>query len=120
MGIETLQIPIQSSTVKPYIKQGDTIPKIVFTFDIGDPINITGSTIAMKLFSDNGNLEFSISVGSGITIINNKEFEIDEVSFANNTFPYGKLLGDIEITETDNKKTTYVDIEYTITKQYTT
>ena len=119
MGIETVRIPIQSSTVKPYIKQGDTIPKIVFTFDSGDDVNITGSAIAMKLFSNNRNEIFSITVGSGITIINNKEFEIDEVAKEDNDFPFGKLLGDLEITETNSKRTTYFNIEYTILEQFT-
>lgn len=119
MGIETVSIPIQSSTVKPYIKQGDTIPKIVFTFDAGDDVNITGSTIAMKLFASNGNEVFSVTNTSGITIIDNKEFEIDEVAKEDNNFPSGKLIGDVEITETDATKKTYFNIEYTIIKQYT-
>ena len=119
MGIATVEIPIQSDTVKPYIKQGDTINKIVFTFDGGDDVNITGSTIAMKLFAGNGNEVFSITNVNGITIINNKEFEIDEVAKEDNNFPIGKLIGDVEITELDATRKTYFNIEYTIIKQYT-
>jgi hypothetical protein len=119
MGIETIRIPLQSETVKPYIKQGDTIPKIVFTFDPGDPISLTGATIKMQLFQK-GRKVFDISVGSGITITTDKEFEIDEVTPANNTFPEGVLIGDIEITETSGVKTTYNDVEYTILKEHTT
>ena len=49
MSIPTLNIPIQSATVKPYIFQGDTIDEIVIESD--DFPDLTTSTIKMQLYS---------------------------------------------------------------------
>jgi hypothetical protein len=118
MSIQTLKIPIQSADVKPYIKQGDTIPKITLAFDAGIDLTAVGVSIKMQLYKGNQRV-FSIENGSGITIINALTFEIDEVAKENNTFPEGSLIGDLEVTDTDGKRFTYFNVEYTIIKEFT-
>ena len=118
MGIETLKIPIQSTESKPFIKSGDTIPKITFTFGVSDSVDLTTSTIKMQLYSGSEQV-FSIDETSGITIVGAKVFEIDEVLANDNNFPEGVLKGDLEITDTNGVRFTYFNVEYTILKQYT-
>ena len=116
MGIQTLNIPIGDT----YIKQGDTIPKITFTFDAGDPIDLTtvGTEIKMQILYRKEAF-IDLAVGSGITIVSDKVFEIYEIDKADNTYPCGKHLGDLEIT-INGDRFTYFDVEYTIIEQYTT
>ena len=117
MGIETLKIPIQSSTVKPYIKQGDTIGKITMTFtELG--LDLTTSTIKMQVY-DGSTKIIDISDGNGITVISSIILEIDELSAGNNNLPVGCFLGDLEITDATGDRKTYFNVEYTIIKQYT-
>lgn len=111
--IQTIKIPFGAN----YIKQGDTIPKILFTFDAGDDIDLTGATIKMQLYYDKKQV-FAIETGAGITIVSAKVFEIDEVAKEDNTFPSGVLIGDLEITK-GGDRLTYFNIEYSIIKQYT-
>lgn len=118
MSIETLKIPIQSSTVKPYIKQGDTIPKITFTFSDADDVDLTTSTIKMQIYNGSQRI-INITNDSGITVVSSKVFEIDEVSAENNDLPTGTHLGDLEITDSNGIRFTYMNVEYTIIKQYT-
>lgn len=117
-NIPTLKIPIQSATVKPWIKQGDTIPKITLAFDAGIDLTLPNVSIKMQLYSGNQRV-FSVENGNGITIVNDLTFEIDEVSATNNTLPVGSLIGDLEVTDTDGKRFTYFNVEYTIIKQFT-
>jgi len=117
MAVPILQIPIQSETVHPYIKQGDTIPKISLSIP---ELDLSGASIKMKLYSPDGVRKvLDISNGNGITIINSTNFEIDEITAANNTLPAGQLKGDLEITLQDETKKTFCDVEYTIIKDYT-
>ena len=114
MSVPVLSIPIQSDTVKPYIKQGDTIPKIA----IETPdLDLTGASIKMQLYDKNNNQVFNIENGSGITIIDATNFEIDQV--LNNDFPSGKLRGDLQIVLSDETTKTYFDVTYNVVKEYT-
>ena len=120
MDIQTLKIPIQSSNLKPYIKQGDTIPKILFTFDVSDNIDLTLANVSIKMqIYHNGNKVINVSNSNGITIVSAKVFEIDEVSASENNLPDGISKGDLEITDTNGIRFTYFNVEYTILKQYT-
>ena len=116
MSIEILKIPIQSTTVKPFIKQGDTIGKIIMTFtEIG--LDLTTSTIKMQIYS--GAIKIiDVTNGSGITVISSTVLEIDEVSAIDNTLPVGCFLGDFEITDSAGSRKTYFNVQYDIIKQY--
>lgn len=120
MSIQTLKIPIQTGSAKPYIKQGDTIDAITFTFGVTDAIDLTLANVVIKMQVYNqGNKIIDVSNGSGITIVGAKVFNIDEVAKENNNLPFGKFLGDLEITDTNGKRFTYFNIEYTIIEQFT-
>ena len=116
--IQTLKIPITTTANQTYIKEGDTIPKITFTFGASDVIDLTTSTIKMQVYNGSTRL-IDVSSGSGITILSEKVFKIDEISATNNNMPSGKFLGDLEIQDSNGKRFTYFNIEYTIIKQYT-
>ena len=112
--MKTINIPIGDYE----IKRGDTIKKIPFAFDVTAPIDLTGSTIRMDLYLGNTKVH-SITNGSGITIVNTKSFEIDQLDYVDNDLPAGTLKGDLEITDSDGNRLTYVDVVYTIVKDYT-
>ena len=117
MSVETLEIPIQSSTIQPFIKQGDTIGKITMTItELG--LDLTTCTIRMQIYNQN-TLIIDISEGAGITVISSTVLEIDEVPAAENTFPLGCSIGDFEITNALGERKTYFNVKYTIIKQYT-
>ena len=111
-NIVTLKIPLCG-----FIKQGDTIPKISFALSnySGD---LTTATIKMQIYKGNTKI-IDVSNGSGITVIDANNFEIDEVSASNNNLPVGTFIGDLEITEASGDKKTYFNVEYTIIKEYT-
>lgn len=115
-NIATLKIPISNTANPTYIKQGDTVPKIVFTFSDDDDIDLTTSTIKMQIYNGSKAI-IDITNDSGITVVSSKVFEIDEITA--NDFPYGKFLGDLEITDANDKRFTYMNVEYTILQQYT-
>ena len=118
MSLETLKIPAQSADYKPCIVQGDTIDEITFSFAVSDTIDLTGATIKMQVYQ--GSHPFiDIETGSGITIVDSKNFKIDKVLAVDNTYPVGSFLGDLEITLASGDKKTYAKIEYTVTKQHT-
>jgi hypothetical protein len=115
--IETLKIPIQSDTVKPFIKQGDTIGKIKMTItELG--IDLRTSNIKMQVYNGSTRI-IDVSDGDGITVISSTVLEIDEVSASNNNLPVGCFMGDFEITDASGERKTYFNVEYTIIKQYT-
>tara|TARA_R110000782_G_scaffold192144_1_gene281908 strand:+ start:1186 stop:1533 length:348 start_codon:yes stop_codon:yes gene_type:complete len=115
MSIPTYKVPS-----KGYIKQGDTISKKTVTFGGDYAGDFTTATIKMQVY--NGNIKvIDITNGSGITVISNRIFEIDEVSAPNNNLPDKCILiGDLQITEADSVVTTYFNVEYTVIKEYTT
>ena len=100
------------------LKRGDTINEIDFSFAVTDDIDLLGASIRMQLYL-NGSKKLDISNGSGITIVDSKNFKIDKVDYANNNLPVGTLNGDLEITDSSGIRLTYFDITYTITKDYT-
>jgi len=113
--LTTLNIPVGDST----IVQGDTIPKLIFAFDVDDNIDLAGSTIKMQVYKKN---DLIIDIGTdvgGITLIDTKTFEIDEVPSTSNTYPVGVFEGDLQIEFSDGTKITYLRIIYTVEKQYT-
>ena len=110
MSIKTLKIPFDGE----YIVQGDTIGKTSFKF-IDEDIDLTTATIKMVI--KNGNTEIiNVTNGSGITVVDADNFEIDEVSYTNNNLPDGCFLGDLEITDENGKRFTYMRVEYTVIK----
>lgn len=113
MAIQLVKIPFTGT----YIKQGDTIPKIVFSFGEDDVIDLTNAVIKMQLFKGKQKV-FDVATESGITILDAKSFQVDEVAKENNTFPPGKFLGDLEIT-IGGKRLTYFNIEYTVIEEFT-
>ena len=112
--LATVNIPIGDTI----LKQGDTIKEIDFSFAVTDTIDLTSATIRMQLYLNNSK-KLDISNGNGITIIDSKNFKIDEIDYASNNLPYGVLNGDLEITDSDGVRLTYFDIIYTITKDFT-
>lgn len=115
--METLNIPIGNSA----IIQGDTIPEILFEFDITDNIDLSlpNVSIKMQVYNQNNKI-IDISNLNGITIINDKSFKINEVSKeTSSSLPVGSFIGDLEITDTNGKRFTYLRVKYTIDKQYT-
>lgn len=113
MAIPVLKLPIDSTA---YIKQGDTIPKLSCSFAAEDVIDITNSTIKVKLFLGT-QLVYTASSGSGITHINAKAFEIDNIQ-QTIPFPEGTLKGDLQITDANGSTFTYFNIEVEIIKEY--
>ena len=119
-NIPTLAIPIQNGVNKTYIKQGDTIDAIPFTFEnLGFNLTDEGVQINMQLYKGNQRI-VNYGVGSGITINSATQFQIDKV-LANN-YPDGILFGDIQLRwlESDVLQTwTFCNVQYTITKEFT-
>ena len=116
--IETLRIPLQSETVKPFIKQGDTIPayKITIT-ELG--LDLTTAIVKMQLFDGNCKV-YDIETGSGITVESSTIIWIDEVE--DNNFPAAILKGDLEVNYVENgkqKRKTLYNVEYEILNQFT-
>ena len=114
--METLKIPLGNS----YIVQGDTIPKITFQFDPTDDIDLTllGTIIKMQVYNNNIKFIDISNTTDGITVIDDKTFEIDSVDESDNDFPVGTFMGDLEITN-NYTRFTYFRVAYTILKQYT-
>ena len=110
----TINIPIGNRI----IKRGDTIKEIIFAFDLTDNIDLTGSTIRMDLYLSTSKV-LSLTSGNGITIIDSKSFKIDKIDYTNNNLPVGTLKGDLEITDSNGDRLTYVDVVYTIVNDYT-
>ena len=115
MSVQTLEIPIQTASEKPFIKQGDTIPKIAVQLT---GLDITGSSISMQLYHNTVKV-LDISDGNGITIIDANNFEIDTLPAADNDLPAATLIGDLEITLPSGETKTYLNVQYTIKRQYT-
>lgn len=119
-NIPTLAIPIQNGVNKTYIKQGDTIDDIVFTFtNLGFNLTDVGVQINMQLYRGTQRV-VNLSVGSGITINSATAFQIDKV-LANN-YPDGILFGDIQLRWLDGGELqtwTFCNVQYTITKEFT-
>ena len=120
MGIQTIKIPLQSATVKPYIKQGDTIPAwSPSATNWGFDLTAETTLINMQLYSDKQQVG-NYSKGNGITVINATTFRVDEIE--TNNFPIGCLKGDLEIRWVENGKNitfTFFNLEYEIIRQYT-
>lgn len=112
--LTTVNIPLEDAI----LKQGDTIKEINFSFGSLDDIDLIGSTIRMQLYLNNSK-KLDISNSSGITIIDDKSFKIDEIDYTDNNLPSGTLKGDLEITDSNGVRLTYFDIVYTITKDLT-
>lgn len=112
MSIPILKIPFEGE----YIVQGDTIGKTTFSFTDED-IDLTTATISLVVYEGNNRI-INASVGSGITVIDANNFEIDEVSREDNDLPEGTFLGDLDITDTNGVRFTYMRVEYTILRQY--
>ena len=113
MSIPILKIPFTGD----YIVQGDTIQKTSFEF-IEEGINIATSTIKMQIYNGSTKI-IDISNGSGITLIDSNNFEIDQVIATNNNLPVGCFQGDLEITTASGVRFTYMRVQYNILKQYT-
>ena len=113
MSIPILKIPFTGE----YIVQGDTIDKTSFQF-IEEGINIATSTVKMQIY-DGAIKIIDIVNGSGITIIDSNNFEIDQVIATNNNLPVGCFQGDLEITTASGVRFTYMRVQYNILKQYT-
>ena len=113
-NIETLNIPISTTANPTYIKEGDTIPAVSFTFDEG--IDLTTCTIKMQVYNKLTKL-LDIDETSGITITDALNFSIDEITV--NPFPAGEHIGDLQITDGSGVVKTYFNVKYTIIKQYT-
>lgn len=115
MSIPLLKIPLNDTY---YIKQGDSIGAIEFEFGASDDIDLTADGVVIKMQVYDGTRRFiDISNGNGITITGVKTFEIDKV--VNNSYPYGKFIGDLEILDGGGDRFTYTNVEYTILKEYT-
>lgn len=114
--IPTLNIPIQSNGLKPYIFAGDTIDEIVITSD--EFPDLTTATIKMDIYNRHTNF-YSVSNGNGITVNSATQFTIDEVSAISNPFVEGEFIGDLEITDSNGIRKTYFRVKYIIQKQYT-
>lgn len=112
--IQTIQIPYGGT----YIKEGDTIGRILFTFAPEDVITLEGATINMQLFNGTQKV-FDVSIGSGISVLTDKSFQIDRVEKEDNPFYAGNFIGDLEITFAGGERKTYFNIVYTIIKEYT-
>lgn len=115
--VTILRIPIQSTNNCVYIKQGDTIPEISFVIS-DTTLDLSTANIKMQLYYG-GRKVFDISNGSGITINSSTEFVIDQVEAIDNNLPKGVLIGDLEITDVNGVRFTYMNVEYTITEQFT-
>ena len=111
MSIKILPIPFDGE----YIVQGDTISKTSFKF-IDEDIDLTASNIKMVIKDGNTKI-INVSNGNGITVIDADSFEIDEVPFEENNLPSGSFTGDLEITDENDKRLTYMRVKYTILKQ---
>lgn len=110
----TITFPLSGEIV-----QGDTISKKTFAFGVDDEIDLLTCTIKMQLYTVGNRLVYTAENGNGITIIDSKTFEIDKITKEDNNFPNGILNGDIEITEANGVKFTFVRVNYKITKQFT-
>ena len=116
-NIETLDIPISTTASPTYIKVGDTIPAISFTFSSG--IDLTTCTIKMQVYDKLTKL-LDVNSTTGITIADALNFTIDAVPSASNPFTKdGVFMGDLEITDGTGLVKTYFNVRYTIIKQYT-
>jgi hypothetical protein len=115
MSIPILYIPIQSTTVKPYIFEGDTIKEIVIESD--EFPDLTTSQIKMQVYYGNS-VVLSVTNDNGITVNSSTSFTIDEISSTNNPFTEGKFIGDVEIIDANDIKKTYFRVIYKIEKQY--
>lgn len=111
-------IPLLKIPTAGYIKQGDTISKKTLTFGGDYSGDLTTATIKMQVYNGS-NKVIDITNGSGITVLSDTVFEIDEVSAVNNNLPIGCFIGDLQITEADGNVTTYFNVQYTIIKEYT-
>lgn len=114
MAIETLTIPPSTS----FLKEGDTIPALPFSFGATDNIDLTGATIKMQLYL--GNIKvLDISTDNGITLIDSKSFTINEIPAESNSLPAGLLQGDLEVKYASGIVKTLINVKYNILKQYT-
>ena len=112
-NIQIVKIPFDGE----YIVQGDTIAKTSAEV-IETGLDLTTATIKMQIYNGNTKI-IDVSNGSGITVIDDTNFEIDEVTASNNNLPVGSFEGDLEITDVNNVRFTYYRVVYTILRQYT-
>lgn len=121
MSIEVIKIPFESSKKGKYIKQGDTIPAIIF--------KTTNSELAWWTYTG-AYIHFILKKGSqtvfevdsdtigGITIDSDTQFTIDSVPANENNLPVGCLIGDITITFANGYVKTISNIQYQIIEKY--
>lgn len=113
-----IQLPINNSSK---IYKGDTWKGIELEIlKNAVAINLTGATIKLNLFPKNTNNTALILVtGNGISLTDpvNGKFKIDQISRLN--YEPGVYTGDVEITLSNNEKTTYCSIALTISPDIT-
>ena len=112
-GIQILKIPFGCE----YIVQGNTIPKTLFKKTSGSLDLSTVQSISLVLYSGSTRVE-NYSIGSGITVVDSDNFEIDEVASSDNNLPVGDLIGDLDIKDVNGVEKTYARVQYKILKQY--
>lgn len=100
--------------------QGDTFPEVLFQFSTDDAIDLTGSNIKLEIYSSTHNKIKGFSENGGISIIDSKSFKIDAIDKEETKcFPNGILKGDLEITDPEGVRLTYLEIHFNIRKQFT-
>jgi hypothetical protein len=121
MSIEVIKIPFESSRKGKFIKQGDTIPAIIF--------KTTNSELAWWTYTG-AYIHFVLKKGSqavfevdsdtigGITIDSDTQFTIDSVPANENNLPKGCLDGDITITFSNGNVKTISNVQYQIIEKY--
>ena len=115
--VELVNIPLQTEEVCTFIKQGDTIE--AYQIDIIETgLDLRTCVIRMQLYNNN-NKVMDIVTGSGITALSAITMQIDTYPAAKNNLPEGISIGDLQVTTAAGLTTTYFNIAYTISKQYT-
>lgn len=113
-----IRIPFEKPGENYHIYQYDTIEEITGGFDDTDPINLTGATIKLIIFDGrNKILNLTSENNGGITIIDNKNFVIDEIPKEENNLPFGVFHGYFIITYANSKRKTLFEVIYTVTRR---
>lgn len=115
---QVIKIPFEKPGENYLIYQYDTIEEITGSFDETDLIDLTGATIKLIVFNGrNKILDLTSENNGGITIIDNKNFVIDEIPKEQNNLPYGVFNGYFIIIYPNTKKKTLFEVIYTITRR---
>lgn len=114
-----LQILTLPTELQKPIVRGDTWAGIKIFITKNDlPVDISGASIRLHLYHNCGS-KIELETPDEITIVNGVNGEIQINSIERLDWKIGRHVGDLEITYSNNVRTTYIQVHIVVTEDIT-